>query len=99
MNYRWTLAKHRTLFEKYFRLDEYSISHELFAGGSSPVFTREIFERGHAGLEERPMGFELFRRPVVDARRVEPHCADLTLGDQPAGGIRVKAREVQLLDR
>ena len=46
MKYRWTLAKHRTLFEKYFRLDEYSISHELFAGGSSPVFTREIFERG-----------------------------------------------------
>ncbi|MDH3535507.1 MAG: NUDIX domain-containing protein [Gammaproteobacteria bacterium] len=46
MRYRWTLAQHRTLFEKYFRLDEYSISHELFAGGSSPVFTREIFERG-----------------------------------------------------
>ena len=46
MKYRWKLDKHLTLFEKYFRLDEYSISHELFAGGSSPVFTREIFERG-----------------------------------------------------
>lgn len=46
MKYRWKLASHRTLFEKYFRLDEYSISHELFAGGNSPVFTREIFERG-----------------------------------------------------
>ena len=46
MKYRWKLEKHLTLFEKYFRLDEYSISHELFAGGSSPVFTREIFERG-----------------------------------------------------
>lgn len=46
MKYQWTLDQHLTLYEKYFRLDEYSISHELFAGGSSPVFTREIFERG-----------------------------------------------------
>ena len=46
MKYQWKLVKHLTLFEKYFRLDEYSLSHELFAGGDSPVFTREIFERG-----------------------------------------------------
>ena len=46
MKYRWQLVQHQTLFEKYFRLDEYSVSHELYAGGSSPVFTREIFERG-----------------------------------------------------
>ena len=46
MKYQWKLVKHSTLFEKYFRLDEYSLSHELFAGGDSPVFTREIFERG-----------------------------------------------------
>lgn len=46
MKYRWKLERHLTLFEKYFKLDEYHVSHELFAGGSSPVFTREIFERG-----------------------------------------------------
>ena len=46
MNYRWKLDKHMTLFEKYFRLDELSVSHELFGGGFSPVFTREIFQRG-----------------------------------------------------
>lgn len=46
MNYRWTLNKHEVLFEKYFRLEEYSITHELFAGGESNLFTREIFERG-----------------------------------------------------
>ena len=46
MKYQWKLEKHQTLFEKYFKLDEYSISHELFGGGTSPVFTREIFERG-----------------------------------------------------
>jgi len=46
MKYQWRLDKHLTLFEKYFKLDEYSITHELFGGGFSPVFTREIFERG-----------------------------------------------------
>lgn len=46
MKYRWKLDKHMVLFEKYFRLDEFHVSHELFAGGNSPVFTREIFERG-----------------------------------------------------
>jgi len=46
VNYQWKLDKHLTLFEKYFRLDELSVSHELFGGGFSPVFTREIFERG-----------------------------------------------------
>ena len=46
MKYRWTLHRQNTLFEKYFRLDEYSISHDLFEGGESDVFTREIFERG-----------------------------------------------------
>ncbi len=46
MKYRWKLERHLTLFEKYFKLDEYHISHELFGGGSSPLITREIFERG-----------------------------------------------------
>lgn len=46
MKYRWKLESRQTLFEKYFRLDELSISHELYGGGSSPVFSREIFERG-----------------------------------------------------
>lgn len=46
MKYRWKLERHLTLYRKYFKLDEYHVSHELFGGGSSPVFTREIFERG-----------------------------------------------------
>jgi ADP-ribose pyrophosphatase len=46
MQYQWKLARHLTLYEKYFKLDEFSLSHELFAGGFSPVFTREVFDRG-----------------------------------------------------
>jgi len=46
MQYSWKLDKHQVLFSKYFRLEELSLSHELFEGGYSNVFTREIFERG-----------------------------------------------------
>ena len=46
MQYSWKLNKHSTLFQKYFRLDEYSLSHELYRGGYSNEFTREVFERG-----------------------------------------------------
>ena len=46
MKYQWKLDKHFTLFKKYFKLDEFSITHELFGGGFSPLFTREIFQRG-----------------------------------------------------
>ena len=46
MKYAWKLNKHSTLFQKYFRLDEYSLSHELYRGGRSQLFTREVFERG-----------------------------------------------------
>lgn len=46
MKYRWNIDRHQVLFKKYFQLEEYAVSHELFDGGQSPVFTREIFERG-----------------------------------------------------
>jgi ADP-ribose pyrophosphatase len=46
MQYSWKLDKHKVLFSKYFRLEELSLSHELFGGGYSNIFTREIFERG-----------------------------------------------------
>ena len=46
MNYQWKLLRHDTLFEKYFRLEEILVKHELFGGGESNEFTREIFERG-----------------------------------------------------
>ncbi len=46
MNYKWHPENHELLFKKYFRLEEYAVSHELFGGGTSNIFTREIFERG-----------------------------------------------------
>lgn len=46
MKYSWKLDKHQVLYSRYFRLEELSLSHELFGGGYSNIFTREIFERG-----------------------------------------------------
>lgn len=37
-----------TTFQGYFRVDEYRLRHETFAGGMSAEMTREVFERGHA---------------------------------------------------
>lgn len=36
------------LYNGFFKIDRFDIQHELFAGGKSPVFTRELFERGEA---------------------------------------------------
>lgn len=38
----------RTVFQGFFRINEYKIRHRLFNGGWSEVVTREMFERGHA---------------------------------------------------
>jgi ADP-ribose pyrophosphatase len=37
-----------TCYQGFFRVDEYRISHKLFAGDDSSVLTREMFERGDA---------------------------------------------------
>jgi ADP-ribose pyrophosphatase len=42
------IEKITPLYQGFFRLDEYSFKHRLFAGGWSPVIKREVFERGHA---------------------------------------------------
>lgn len=62
MKYRWRLDEHQVLFEKYFRLDEYRVAHELFGGGFSQEITREIFERG---VVVAVLPFDPLRRKVV----------------------------------
>lgn len=62
MKYQWQVEKHQVLFKKYFQLEEYTLSHELFAGGQSPVFTRELFERGQVVAL---LPYDPIRRKVV----------------------------------
>ncbi|CAM3743498.1 ADP-ribose diphosphatase [Rheinheimera salexigens] len=37
-----------TVFQGFFRIEQYTLRHRLFAGGWSEPMQREIFERGHA---------------------------------------------------
>ncbi len=48
MQYKVKTLKKETLWQRYFRMDCFHISHELFDGGMSEPFTREVLERGHA---------------------------------------------------
>ncbi|HLJ65615.1 MAG TPA: NUDIX domain-containing protein [Stellaceae bacterium] len=42
------ILSQETPYQGFFRIDRYHLRHRLFAGGWSPVITREIFERGRA---------------------------------------------------
>lgn len=43
-----TILDHEILWQGYFRIDRYRLSHRLFAGGWGEPVVREVFERGHA---------------------------------------------------
>ncbi len=46
--FRYTVHHRENCHQGFFRLDRYRVSHSLYAGGESPVLTRELFERGEA---------------------------------------------------
>lgn len=56
------IIEKREAYKGYFRVVSYRLRHELHAGGMSDVFTREVFERGHAvGV----LPYDPVRRKVV----------------------------------
>ncbi len=48
MNYKWSIKHKEIVFDGYFQMEKYTFEHELYAGGVSSQFTREVFERGSA---------------------------------------------------
>lgn len=48
MNYEWSIKDKQIVFDGYFQMEKYTFEHELYAGGFSQHFTREVFERGCA---------------------------------------------------
>ena len=65
-----------TVFQGYFRLDRFRLRHELYAGGRSAEFEREVFHRGHAvavlpydAARDRVVLIEQFRAGGHGARR------------------------------
>jgi ADP-ribose pyrophosphatase len=45
---KFEILEKESLYKGFFQLNRYTIKNELFAGGWSETFQREIFERGHA---------------------------------------------------
>jgi len=75
MNYGWRILEHRIVFQGYFRIEKYRFEHELYGGGWSRPFDREVFERGSAvavlpydPLRDRVVLIEQFRAGAVGAR-------------------------------
>ena len=74
MNKNWEILKKKTLFQGYFRIDRYTLQHDLFAGGTSEQIIREVFERGHAAavlpydpIRDEVVLIEQFRIGAMDA--------------------------------
>ncbi|TLU67278.1 NUDIX domain-containing protein [Thalassotalea litorea] len=85
----------KTVFKGFFRVDEWHIQHELFGGGMSRTFTREIFERGDAVIllpydqrQDKVLLVEQFRagavRPDEQAWLLEPVAGMIEAGESPA---------------
>ena len=45
---KWSVIKKKLRYNGFFKLTEIQLQHDLFAGGQSPVLTRELIDRGHA---------------------------------------------------
>ncbi|QYK00980.1 ADP-ribose diphosphatase [Shewanella psychrotolerans] len=91
MNQKFTsddieMLSQRTLYQGFFRLDEYRFKHRLFRGGWSEVVTREVFERGHAVVvlpydpkEDKVVLIEQIRIPVFSTTD-QPWLLELVAG-------------------
>ncbi len=45
---KWSVVSRQSLFQGFFQLSELRITHQLFAGGESPLLRRELLEKGDA---------------------------------------------------
>ena len=45
---KWSIVRQRPLYTGFFKLTEFELHHELFAGGESPMIRRELLDRHHA---------------------------------------------------
>ena len=48
MKYGWKIVRHDIAYQGYFRIEKFQLQHELYGGGWTETFQREIFERGSA---------------------------------------------------
>ncbi|MBC8209575.1 MAG: NUDIX domain-containing protein [Gammaproteobacteria bacterium] len=76
MKFGWKTIAHEIVYQGYFRIEKYSLQHELYAGGWSETFQREIFERGSAvavlpydPLHDKVILIEQFRAGAIGTQQ------------------------------
>lgn len=45
---KWSAIKKELVYKGFFKLTQITLQHDLFAGGKSPVLTRELIDKGNA---------------------------------------------------
>lgn len=66
---RVDIAERETVFQGYFRLDRYKLTHSLHDGGNSPILTREVLERGQVAAV---VPFDPIRREIILIEQFRP---------------------------
>lgn len=94
----------QSLYDGFFKLNRYTFKNQLFAGGWSEPYQREIFERGHASAvllldlaRETLVLVEQFRPGAVETESnpwlIEPVAGIIEAGEQPDEVVRREAVE------
>ncbi len=83
---KYKIAKHEPLYHGFFKLNKYHLSNQLFKGGWSNVYTREVFERGHAAAivlfdqkQDKLVFVEQFRPGAIETEK-SPWLMELVAG-------------------
>lgn len=83
---KYKISKNESLYNGFFKLNKYYLSHQLFQGGWSELYTREIFERGHAAAillfdqkRDQLVFVEQFRAGAIETEK-SPWLMELVAG-------------------
>jgi ADP-ribose pyrophosphatase len=101
---QYQLITKESMYAGYFQLNRYSYQIELYQGGWSPVFQREIFERGHAAAallvdadNEKVVLIEQFRPGAVGVNQnpwlIELVAGIIETGEKPEEVVRRESIE------
>jgi len=74
---KWSVVSRKSLYSGFFKLTGFELKHDLFAGGESPVLSRELLDRGHAAAV---LPYDPVRDEVVLIEQFR-----IGAGDDPSG--------------
>ncbi len=100
----YSVKQRECLYDGFFQFNRYHITNQLYAGGWSDVYTRELFERGHAAAvllydqERDKLIFVEQFRPGAIATESSPWLIEIVAGmievdEEPAEVVRRESLE------